>query len=101
MVPAGVNEVCGMNVIAQSGSPGPALPLTLLLIVRRLSGRLCAQVAQRAAENHVLPGVCRAPLRHLVLELVLGERYAVAEVDEHVCDRAVAGSLPVARIGNV
>src|SRR6476661_1924284 len=48
--------------------------------------------AQRAVDEVVvllhLPHL--APLRHLRLELLLGERDALPEVDEHVGDRAVA-----------
>jgi hypothetical protein len=40
-----------------------------------------------------------AALGHLFLELLVVERDAHAQVDEHVRDRAVAGSLPVARVG--
>ena len=38
---------------------------------------------------------------HLGQELLVGERDAVAEVDEHVGHRAVARALPVARIRHV
>src|SRR3954464_11303076 len=82
------------------GSPIPARPvadaLVLLLLLRRgcRLRRRCDR-AERAADHIVVPGEgdLLPPARHLGLELLVGQRYALAEVDEHVRHRPIARSL--------
>ena len=59
--------------------------------------------AQRTADDDVVLRQLEflAPLGHLRLELLVGERHAHPQVDEHVRDRTVARSLPVARVRDV
>ena len=52
-------------------------------------------------KDDILAGVQRPAFRHLLLELFIGQRDAVTEIDEHVGDRSIARSLPVARIRHV
>src|SRR5579883_77197 len=60
-------------------------------------------VAQWAADQHVVGAQLQllAPLRHLGVELFIGKRDALPQIDKHVRNRPVAGSRPVARIGNI
>src|SRR5262245_36692972 len=97
----------------RSGLTGFSLCLRVFVVLQRdasplLTSRRCrsrggrTDVAQRAADDVVVLRHVEmlATFRHLLLELLVVERDAHAEVDEHVRDRAVAGPLPVARIGN-
>src|SRR5262245_20350918 len=88
-------------------TPQPLLLLLflLLLLPRRRAGRRRRnrrRPAQRAANVVVVAALhLRAPLRHLRLELLLGERHRVAKVDEHVGDRSTATAGPVPRVRRV
>src|SRR3954454_21780544 len=76
--------------------------LLLLLVLRRPRVVLLRHhAAERAAEDDVLAGIRGHACPHLLLELLLGHEDAIAEIDEHVRDRAVARALPVARVRHV
>src|SRR6476620_3611315 len=74
-----------------SGSGDGLILLLLTLVLGRTRGRLlCDHAAERAAEDDVSPRIVGDPMAHLVLELLVGERDSVPEIDEHVRNGSVS-----------